>query len=79
MDALGRFLEHSKKLQSHSALHCATLTHFFVLSSLPHASITRWTHATYDPFLKLPMFSIAIYAIYTSNNSILNSFPFNII
>ena len=48
---LGGLPKHSKMLKLHSASRRAALTHFFVLSNLPRASRTGYTHANYEPFL----------------------------
>ena len=57
MDALGKFGEHSK---ARVALGCASSYYyvFFVLSKLPAASITRYTHAKHEQILKFSMFGL---------------------
>ena len=45
MDALGKFGEHSKKLEFN------TLTLLSCSPNFPRASITRYTHATHEPIL----------------------------
>ena len=57
MDALGKFGEHSEKLELLSAAPRATLTHLSCSPNFLRASITRYTHAKREQILNFHMTS----------------------